>query len=209
MTASKACNRCGEVKPFDLENFPPAHQVKSGLAGHCRPCQRAISRASKAKHRDVYLSRRREQYARDNGERHRETEQARFERAPYRVSAQNLRNGIWERSKDRHLAVDAELRTTAFIEVWLRRQPDCPCCGVAFRLGRKGTGHFNDCSPSFDRFDPADGYTLKNTVLICWRCNNIKRNYSEQDLLTVAAWMTRHRSSLRHEATKFDEVQIA
>jgi len=57
-------------------------------------------------------------------------------------------------------------------------------------LGPKN-GKPNDASPSVDRFDPSVGYTIANTSLICWRCNNIKRNYRAEDLPRVAAWMPR------------------
>lgn len=38
----KLCTRCGEVKPFTAENFPPSRQRHiGGLYPYCRPCNRA------------------------------------------------------------------------------------------------------------------------------------------------------------------------
>lgn len=75
-----------------------------------------------------------------------------------------------------------------YIAAWIREQPNCACCGVAWHLFPKN-GMKNDASPSIDQLAPGAGYLLDNISLICWRCNNIKRNYSAADLQKVAAWI--------------------
>lgn len=88
----------------------------------------------------------------------------------------------------------SELRSVDFIEAWLRRQPNCECCGTAFHFGPKG-GVKTDSSASFDQIEPGVGYELKNVALICWRCNNIKRDYRAGDLRMVARWLTKKMAS--------------
>lgn len=61
---------------------------------------------------------------------------------------------------------------------------------------------FLGASPSIDKFDPSKGYTLDNVALICWRCNNIKRNYKADDLRRVANWM----DCWGNQTDKFPEV---
>lgn len=73
---------------------------------------------------------------------------------------------------------------------WFNRQPACACCRVPFYFSVRGDG-WRDDSPSFDRFDPTGDYSLSNVRLICWRCNNIKRNYGADDLMRVARWILR------------------
>jgi hypothetical protein len=98
--------------------------------------------------------------------------------------------GIRERSKERGCRRPPELATTKFFIAWLERQKHCECCGIAFAIGRK-SGVWRQDSSSVDRFDSNKGYELNNIALVCWRCNNIKRNYSADDLRQVASWIDR------------------
>ena len=54
---------------------------------------------------------------------------------------------------------------------------------------RQLDGKPNNASPSIDRFSPTDGYVLGNVHVICWRCNNLKRDVTSDELLMVASWM--------------------
>lgn len=79
--------------------------------------------------------------------------------------------------------------TTERMQSWLEAQPSCECCRTPFKLLASKAPAPD--SPSLDRFDTSKPYTEENTRLICWRCNNIKRNYSAADLRLVADWMDR------------------
>lgn len=199
----RTCTKCGIVKPETLEFFKANKECRAGLNTQCRSCANAYNRAYKRTHSDEFSLRRRQQYAAENGARHKAREWARAKRLPFKYSARNLMNGIWDRSRTYGYEVSPELRTSQFIEEWLRRQPNCECCNTKLDIGRKGVGCKNDASPSFDRFDLAKGYTLENTALVCWRCNNIKRNYSASDLRRVAAWIERR---THNQTDKFAEV---
>lgn len=125
-----------------------------------------------------------------NGAHHKERERLHAINAPLANKAENLLGGIYERCKKHSLSRAKELCSKQFFMDWLTRQPNCPCCGIAFDLSPR-PGFRLDASPSIDRFDSARGYELDNIELICWRCNNIKRNYTAADLMRVAKWMDR------------------
>jgi hypothetical protein len=115
----------------------------------------------------------------------------RAKREPVRARAKVMRSSLCAAA---NLGVPADLSalTTTYIYEWLLRQPACPCCGVTFRTGiRLGTGQKCDASPSIDRFIPSRGYVLGNVSLICWRCNNLKRDATADELARVAEWMRR------------------
>jgi len=66
----------------------------------------------------------------------------------------------------------------------------CPCCGgkIAMRTGpakRGPTPH----SPSIDRLDSNFGYVPGNVAIICWRCNELKRNATADELRKILAWI--------------------
>lgn len=67
---------------------------------------------------------------------------------------------------------------------------DCPCCGREFDMRhttiRPGP---RDSSPSIDRIKAHLGYVPGNVAVICWRCNEIKRNATVDELRTVLRWM--------------------
>lgn len=202
VTATRRCTMCQEVKALDLAHFYKHPECKGGLDSACRSCRNHQRNEWRRRNSERLAARRREIYAAENGAGWKALEVARRERRPFRVASQNLANGLRNRGKERGLEVAPEFRSRAYVEAWLRRQPACECCGVEFHLGPKG-GVKADASPSFDRFDLSEHYTLTNTALICWRCNNIKRNYQEADLRRVADWMERRRTTWGDEADKF------
>lgn len=202
----KTCTACGEAKPEDRDHFHPHKECRGGLDTACRLCRNAERNAWRRRNAERLAARRREAYAAQNGERHKALEAARRERHPFKVTAENLISGLRDRANAHGHEVAPELRTKAFVEAWLRRRRHCECCKVEMLYGPKN-GQKHDASPSFDRFDLEEGYTLLNTALICWRCNNIKRNYRERDLRQVADWMERRRrSAWGHEAGRFDGI---
>jgi hypothetical protein len=65
----------------------------------------------------------------------------------------------------------------------------CACCGVKFDFVRRGTRRQEKaCSPSLDRRDNSQGYTLENTAVICVRCNSLKSDASASELAALAAY---------------------
>lgn len=69
---------------------------------------------------------------------------------------------------------------------------NCPCCGRDLRpvVGKKTAG---PSSPSLDRHDNNKGYTPENTVVICWRCNSVKKDCDVDELTAVLNYMKKPR----------------
>ena len=200
----RICTKCNQSFLATLKFFPPHKGCLYGLGPECRSCHNARIRKWKRRHRKRLAIVRRQQYKNRYGDRQRQLEQQRATTFPIRVQAERLSGGIRERSKELGFVRPAQLANKQFFIAWLTRQPTCPVCGVKFSLISNGCGPRND-GPSIDRFDTTRGYDLDNIALICWRCNNIKRNYSSADLRCVADWI----DAWGNETDKFEAVVIA
>ena len=170
----------------------------NGLTGTCKKCRATYHRAWKWKNRERLSLRRRELYEQSEKIIEARRRRERWVKDPIRQRARSLRAGMRARSKKIGLAFDSETLTRDYLAKTLREAPNCPCCGTKFQMQPSGKVP-SDASPSVDRFLPHLGYTVENVVILCWRCNNIKRNYSAADLRRVAAWI----DSWGNETTKF------
>ena len=196
----RQCTQCKRTFAASLKHFAPHKECLYGLNSRCRECLQSNLRDWKRKHSSRLAARRRELYAAKYADRHKELERIRAETYPLRVQAENMIQGVRERNK--RFGVSCPEISKQFVMDWLRRQTTCECCGVSFSIGRKGCGKARPESPSIDRFDSNLPYTLDNISLLCWRCNNIKRNYTQDDLRRVADWI-----DLRsNQTTKFSEA---
>lgn len=186
----KTCACCGLKKPANLQNFVKWKHCRDEVWSYCRPCGRKLIRDWKKRNRDRLTKERRDAYLNGYSERHKQLERERGQRFPLRISAENLLNGLRGRCNERRLPRAPEFRNKKFLIDWLARQPTCECCGVELVFGRK-RGRKLERSPSLDQVVAGAGYLLPNVALICWRCNNIKRNYDVADLTRVALWLER------------------
>lgn len=64
----------------------------------------------------------------------------------------------------------------------------CPCCTKPI-VASEAPGPANSRSPSLDRINPDLGYVRGNVAVICWRCNNLKRDATSSELRAIAEWM--------------------
>lgn len=73
----------------------------------------------------------------------------------------------------------------------LRVPTHCQCCGNAmeYTVGRGLAGRRK--SPSLDRLENDKGYTLENTRVVCYRCNEVKGDAVAIELKVVLAYMER------------------
>jgi len=98
-----------------------------------------------------------------------------------------MRRGIVERTKRHGWSLDPRM-TRDYLEQILREIAVCPCCSTtldpSFTMDK---GRQNN-SPSIDRFDPSLGYTVENVEVLCWRCNELKRDASPTELRLLAEW---------------------
>jgi len=89
--------------------------------------------------------------------------------------------------------------TVNYLMERIEANPRCECCGRPFNIGANckdkrvtcdsKTGQKDDASPSIDRIHPERGYTVKNIALLCWRCNNLKRDATPTGLKTITDWL--------------------
>lgn len=70
----------------------------------------------------------------------------------------------------------------------------CPALGteLEYVAGSNGRGQRSpEITPSFDRIDPAIGYTPQNTVIISQLANRIKSNATHDQIRKVSEWLGR------------------
>lgn len=182
------CSKCGVFKDSNIENFKPSAMCHGGITATCRKCSAEYHRQWDRAHPEKAAKARERERARSRiRAREREIENSR--RAPYHHRAKILRSGIKVRSRERNVPVDLSLYTVQYLLSWLQRQSTCECCGVTLAIERRFNGQKCDTSPSLDRIVPSLGYVAGNVALLCWRCNNLKRDATSDELMTIALWM--------------------
>ena len=192
----RRCSTCGVERPATSEFFIVNKACRDGVAGTCRACRREYHR--RFRDSDEQRGKRREYHLRTYRQADSVAKElARAARRPYHDRAAILRDGMRERVKRLGLPWDRDLFTVEMLVGWLRAQPSCACCGVMFAMGRKFDGVKQDASPSLDRIVPMRGYVRGNVALLCWRCNNLKRDATADELEQIAKWM---RTCLGNEA---------
>ena len=183
----KICNKCKQEYPLD--RFVKNNQCKDGYAGTCKNCQNEYSRNWKRENRDRLAPIRRKQYAESYGVIQRDKERIRKEQYPLRVRGQLLRSGMRDRARNAGFDFDSNLFTVSYLMGILDRHPYCECCGKRLDISFKSNGSPNNDSPSMDRVVGSKGYVDGNVALLCWRCNNLKRDATSNELRQIANWM--------------------
>ena len=100
---------------------------------------------------------------------------------------ERLARGARRRAKIKNVPFDDEL-----IKALGENPPtNCKCCGrvLDYSLGRGNNKR--DLSPSLDCTIPARGYTVKNVVVLCMRCNDLKKDATPEELRIVADYTAR------------------
>lgn len=182
------CGKCGGEFPRTAEFFLPNKECRNGLTKTCRVCWRAYHRLWRLAHPEAIRRRVLEDRKRCADRTARRARIIAYLK-PFRERARRLRSGIWERARKENLPFDDEVITTGFFTAWLSVAPCCPCCGVRFDIETERDGKPRNDSPSVDRINPKKGYVIGNIALICWRCNNLKRDATAEELECVARWM--------------------
>jgi hypothetical protein len=185
------CKVCELSYPRTAEYFVANPICADGLEGRCKICRNIKVRDYKRANAAWLAETRRNEYAADNGAQVIQRECRRAIRDPFRVRAQRLRKGMSDRAIELGLPFDGTTLTVEYLERRLRDNSSCECCGqpmdIEFRAaGRNGP---RVRSPSADRIIPKLGYVLANVAILCWRCNNLKRDARPEELAVVVAWM--------------------
>lgn len=67
-------------------------------------------------------------------------------------------------------------------------EDNCQCCGVALTPG-EGVKAFKDTDRTLDRIDSSEPYIVWNCAVLCWRCNNLKKDGTVEEHRRIADWM--------------------
>ena len=195
----RRCSKCRDWKPRTSEFFRINKALPSGLTGTCRECMAAYHRDWKNDpvRKERLAKERQRRYREDEGRKHRKRERERWLRSPERRCAQRLRTGMQDRHRTKGIPYDREFFTTRTVAAMLEAQPTCPCCGRRFEMVPNGKRR-NE-SVTMDRLIPERGYVQGNVSLLCWRCNNLKRDAVPEELELVAAWMRRRLNEIEGE----------
>lgn len=183
----KICSKC--KKEYLLERFVKNKQCKNGYASTCKNCQNEYSRGWKQENRERLAPIRRRQYAERYGVIQREKERIRKAQHPLRVRCQLLRGGMRDRARKLGLDFDSTFFTVAYLMQIVGDKPYCECCSKRLDISFKSDGSPNNDSPSMDRVVGSKGYVRGNVALLCWRCNNLKRDATSGELRQIASWM--------------------
>lgn len=182
----KTCTKCGVAKPID--QFVKNKSCKNGRAGTCRQCQNIRCTAWKRKNSVRLAAARRKRYAETKGKEVKDRERLRRERAPLRTQCQRLRAGMASRSRLKAVPFDSAGFTVDYLMDRIIANPFCECCGCSLRIG-SAHGRTVDTSITIDRIRPERGYTMSNVAILCWRCNNLKRDANPKELKVLYNWL--------------------
>jgi hypothetical protein len=188
----KTCTRCTTEFPETLEYFQPNKNCKNGLNSVCRICSREYMANWKKANEQKLSQRRRELYAERYATAQAEKRRLILEAHPLRERAKIMRQGMLDRSRERGFLFDSHIMTNVYIIEWIRSTPNCPCCGISINYEYKQDARKTNASPSIDRIDTQKGYIIGNVALICWRCNNLKRDATADELEMIVRWMRSH-----------------
>lgn len=183
----KVCKKCKQE--LDIEEFIKNKSCQNGRAGTCKNCSNKYAATWKHKNSERLALIRRKQYIDKYGPIQRKKELIRRETYPLRVRAQLLKNGMRERARIGNFPFDRNILTTDYIMEWIKDTPKCPCCGIEIDYGFKDDRKLRPNSPSIDKIFPKLGYVVGNIALICWRCNNLKRDSTPDELQKIVDWM--------------------
>lgn len=182
-TSNNNCVECERTRPYDSKKSAakrafyrqrfPEKVIAARRAAACDPIKVA-SKRSYARARGPLLARRRRETALSD---------------PIRLVAVTMSGNLKRRCKDKGLCYARELTGKMFLENWLRSQTNCPICDVLFDVSQYRAR--NGGIPSLDQLSPGEGYTLRNTRLICLRCNTTKSNATVEQLRRIADWTER------------------
>lgn len=116
------------------------------------------------------------------------------------VRAKKQYDDIRRRAFKLGLKFDSEVFTPDYILELLESQTHCECCEIEFSHEYIGDNKKNPACPSIDRFIPENGYVLGNIVIICWRCNCLKRDGTAHEFYMLADWMS---AKLAQDSSEF------
>jgi len=185
---TRKCNKCKTTK--SLDDFPKDKKCTLGHTSTCKVCRNDYGRAWK-EHSPTYKIKRKEcqeRYKKIAREKALINKKKMRKEQPFLVRCRVMRSGMVSRSKKQNLPFDNEILTVEYLQTRITNNPKCECCGKSFNHLIKD-GKPNDDSPTIDKIIPSLGYVESNIAILCWRCNNLKRDANSSELSQVANWL--------------------
>lgn len=185
------CFRCHEEYESLASNFSKESKNKNGYNTICKKCKSIDNKKYREDNKKEIRERRKAKYSIYGQPRSHDIYIKNFKLNPIKFRAKILRNGMLQRSKAKNIVFDSKYFSIDKIEEIISVHNKCACCNTFFIYDSNfnGSGDKNYKCPSADRFVSNIGYTKENTVFICWRCNNLKRDSSIQDLEKIIMWL--------------------
>lgn len=198
MDTVRKCNKCNKTK--ELNCFPKDKKCTLGHVSTCKECRNEYGREWKRNSPSHKLKRRehQEKYKAIAKEKAIARKKALKKNNPQWLRCTIMRSGMVERSKKGNLPFDKDVLTNDFLNDRLNKNPNCECCGKNLDMSFKSNGPNND-SPSIDKITPILGYVVSNISILCWRCNNLKRDANSSELLTIANWLREKENEVNHD----------
>lgn len=183
------CRQCNNDYPNQDNFFTKSNRYKSGFDTLCKICKSSKDKEYRENNSQDISDRRKIKYNNEIKPISHDIYVDQMRSDPILWRAKILRQGMQQRSVINNLEFDEIYFTVENIKEIISKQTLCPCCKVLFDYESLLNGTKNNASPSADRFNNSKGYIKDNVVIICWRCNNLKRDTSIEELKTVINWL--------------------
>lgn len=183
------CRQCNNIYSNQKDYFTKSSRYKSGFDTLCKICKSKKDKEYRENNRQDISNRRKLKYNSEVKPISHDLYVDRMVSNPILWRAKILRQGMQQRSTLSNLEFDEIYFTVENIRDIISKQIKCSCCNILFDYKSLLNGTKNGASPSADRINNDKGYTKDNVVIICWRCNNLKRDTSIKELETVINWL--------------------
>jgi hypothetical protein len=168
----KVCPNCGEEKRSS--EFAKHKNRKDGLSVWCRACNNVSSKLLYSRN-IIEIRKKHKEYWENNKDR------IKARRAELTSKARILLNTM--KSNARKRGFPEPEWTLEDIE-YILTNGRCEKTNIAFTLRNGTKANKNPFGASPDRIDNTKGYTKDNVQWVCWIYNQMKADYSEEDLAT-------------------------
>lgn len=183
------CRQCNIDYPNQEDYFAKSSRYKSGFDTLCKICKSNKDKFYRENNSQDISDRRKIKYNNEIKPISHDIYVDQMKSDPILWRAKILRQGMQQRGVINNLEFDDTYFTVENIREIISKQTSCPSCKVLFDYESLLNGTKNDASPSADRIKNDKGYTKDNVNFICWRCNNLKRDTTIEELQTVVNWL--------------------
>lgn len=185
----RKCSRCEKWAKANAENFTKSASCRGGITSICRSCSRSYLKKWKTNRKDQLAKRRKELYHQNEKNISAKHEREQWLADPHRMRAKQMKKSMQLRHRQKGIPLDSRYFSIKKLAQMLTETPICPCCSKVMEPGQKLNGAPYDNAPSVDRIKPALGYVEGNVAILCWRCNNLKRDATTKELEQIISWM--------------------